>query len=140
MKKIIPVVAILFLTLNLQAQNKEVQNQKTDDNTVYKKVETMPEFPGGENGLFKFIQENVQYPEQAKKDSISGKVFVSFVVSKTGEVKDVAVLRGVRPDLDNEAIRVVKAMPKWKPGMDKGKAVNVQYNLPIKFNLGTEKK
>ena len=98
-------------------------------------VEQMPEYPGGFEALMFFLQENIKYPEQAKKDRIQGRVFVNFIVEKDGSVSNVGLLRGIGGGCDEEAIRVVSMMPKWKPGMHEGKAARVVYNLPIKFAL-----
>ncbi len=98
-------------------------------------VEKMPEYPGGTRALIKFIQTNVQYPDSAREESIQGKVYIKFVVDTTGKIKDATVIKGVHPLLDKEALRVVKAMPYWNPGMQRGKKVKVKYNLPINFSL-----
>jgi TonB family protein len=98
-------------------------------------VDKMPEYPGGFEALIHFLQENIKYPDQAKKDGIQGRVFVNFVVEKDGSVSNVGILRGIGGGCDEEAIRVVELMPKWKPGMHEGKAARVAYNLPIKFAL-----
>lgn len=105
------------------------------DDSVFTVVEDMPEYPGGFEAMSAFLAENIKYPEQAKKDKINGRVFVSFVVEKSGEVSNVKLLRGIGGGCDEEALRVVSNMPNWKPGTQKGKAVRVQYNLPIKFAL-----
>lgn len=103
---------------------------------IFTIVESMPEFPGGgQEALFKFLQKNMKYPQVAKENGIQGTVFVNFVVGKNGKIRDVKILRGVNKMLDEEAIRVVKAMPSWKPGKQRGKPVSVSYNLPIKFTL-----
>ena len=98
-------------------------------------VEKMPEFNGGQEKLFEYLGGNVKYPPAAKAQGISGKVYLNFVVGTDGEIRNIRVLRGVHPLLDAEAIRVVSAMPKWNAGMQRGKAVNVSYNLPINFVL-----
>ncbi len=103
---------------------------------IFTIVESMPEFPGGgQEALFKYLQKEMKYPQVAKENGIQGTVFVNFVVGKDGKIRDVKILRGVNKMLDDEAIRVVKAMPSWKPGKQRGKAVSVSYNLPIKFTL-----
>ena len=109
--------------------------QKPDNDSVYQIVEEMPQFPGGEQAMMKYIAENVKYPEDAKEKNQSGRVFLSFVVEKDGRVDDVKVLKSVCESVDNEAVRVVKAMPNWKPGKQKGKPVRVSYCLPITFKL-----
>ncbi|HSO88404.1 MAG TPA: M56 family metallopeptidase [Draconibacterium sp.] len=98
-------------------------------------VEEMPEFPGGEMALRQFMANHVEYPDDAQKSGIQGKVYVTFVVSKDGSVADAKIARGVSPSLDAEALRVVNALPKWTPGKQKGKFVNVSYTVPINFVL-----
>jgi protein TonB len=104
---------------------------------IFTIVEQMPEFPGGMNEMMKYIQKNISYPQMEKEAGISGKCYVTFVVGKDGSIEDVKVLRGVSggPGCDKEAIRVVKSMPKWSAGKQNGRAVQVQYNLPISFSL-----
>ncbi|WP_455095225.1 energy transducer TonB [Prevotella koreensis] len=104
---------------------------------AYEVVETMPTFPGGMEGLMYFIANNLKYPEIC--GHFEGRVIVSFVVNKVGEVKDPVVVRSVTPELDREALRVVRAMPKWTPGMHKGKPVNVKFTIPIIFKLAEDK-
>jgi len=106
-----------------------------DANQVFISVEQMPEFPGGEGAMLSYITSHIVYPPLAKENGITGKVFVSFVVDNSGHVKDVKVLRGIGGGCDEEAVRVIKSMPEWKAGRQNGKAVNVQYNIPIKFSL-----
>jgi TonB family protein len=127
--------------INFQLNNDEniVETDEDEEVMVFQVVEDMPEFPGGENARRKFIADNVEYPESAKKEGVAGKVFVSFVVSKDGEVKDSKVVRGVNSALDEEALRVIKSMPDWTPGKQRGKKVDVQFTLPINFALGDEK-
>ena len=111
------------------------------EDPVFKTVEVMPKYPGGQEALIKYMSSNVKYPENARKNGVQGTVFVSFVVKKDGTVSDARVLRGVDEELDKEALRVVNEMPKWNPGKEKGKPVNVQFNLPVAFKLngGKEK-
>lgn len=109
---------------------------KTPDNdSIFQIVEVMPEFPGGSDAMMKYLSENIKYPEEAKDKGISGRVFLSFVIEKDGAVSDVKVAKGIGKLCDDEAVRVVKAMPKWKPGLMKGKPVRVSYMLPIFFKL-----
>ena len=100
---------------------------------IFQVVEDMPQFPGG--SVQKWIAKNVKYPMIAQENNIQGKVFVQFVIVKEGSVSDVKVASSVDPSLDKEAIRVVKAMPKWKPGKQRGKPVRVSYTVPINFQL-----
>ena len=95
----------------------------------------MPQFPGGEAARFKYMMENVIYPETAKEQGIQGTVYVSFIVEKDGSITNTKVKRGVEKSLDKEALRVVSTMPKWSPGTQEGKSVRVQFNMPISFKL-----
>ena len=105
------------------------------DEQVFYIVEEMPDFPGGDLALRKHIAANVEYPEEALKNEISGKVYVEFVVGKDGSVVNAQIVRGVAPSLDKEALRVVNELPKWKPGYQRGTPVNVKYTVPINFAL-----
>ena len=102
---------------------------------AYDVVEQMPEFPGGMKEMLKFLQDNLKYPESAKKNNLEGRVIVQFVVEKDGTPTEFNVVRSVDPDLDAEALRVLKTMPKWKPGMQKGEAVRVKFTVPVAFKL-----
>ena len=103
-------------------------------------VEQMPEFPGGAQALFGYIAKNIRYPKAAEDAGIQGRVIVTFVVMKDGSIGEVKVAKGVSPELDEEAVRCVKSMPKWKPGVQKGQAVNVKYTMPLSFRLDDPKK
>jgi TonB family protein len=119
------------------------KNKSPEDTTLYTVVENQPSFKGGQEAMVKFLMENIQYPPEAKKKGVQGTVFVQFVVKADGSVTNVKVLRGIGSGCDEEAFRVVKLMPKWNPGTEKGKPVSVAFNLPIKFKLdakGGEKK
>ena len=111
------------------------QPQAPTDTLKWVFVEKMPAFPGGEQGLLDFIGTNVRYPEEAKKQGISGKVFVGFVVETDGSVSNVKVLQGIGGGCDEEAVRVVKMMPNWIPGEASGEKVRVMYMIPINFRL-----
>jgi protein TonB len=104
---------------------------------VFAVVEQMPEFPGGSEGLMKYLSNNIKYPSFEADNGITGRCVVTFVVEKDGSITDVRVLRGVNggPGCDKEAIRVVKSMPSWKAGKQNGRSARVQYNLPINFSL-----
>ena len=102
---------------------------------IYEIVDTPPTYPGGDAALLKFISDNIKYPEDAMKAGISGRVFTRFIINEDGSLSDIVVIRGVNSSLDAEAIRVVKAMPKWTPGKVDGKAVKVRYALPLVFKL-----
>jgi TonB family protein len=105
---------------------------------VFINVEQAPEFPGGINELLKFLGNNVKYPEAARKAGTEGKVVAQFVVGKDGTVREPKILRGVTPELDSEAVRVIRLLPKWKPGTQAGKVVDTYFTLPIQFKLGEE--
>jgi protein TonB len=102
---------------------------------IFDVVEENPEFVGGMAKLYEYLGKNIQYPEMAKENGIQGKVFVQFVVWKDGTIRDVKVVKGVHKTLDNEANRVIKTMPQWTPGKQRGKAVNARFTLPIKFKI-----
>lgn len=102
---------------------------------IFQVVEEMPEFPGGMGELMKFLGNNIKYPAVAQENGIQGRVIIQFVVEKDGSVANPVVAKGVDPALDKEALRVVKAMPKWKPGKQRGKAVRVKYTVPVTFRL-----
>jgi protein TonB len=106
-----------------------------DENKIFMVVEQQPEFEGGYEAMMNFIKKNMRYPASARRMGIDGTVYVSFVVGKDGSIADVKVLRGISADCDKEAVRVVQAMPPWKPGKQNGKPVFVRFNLPIKFKL-----
>lgn len=118
--------------------NNDKYHPQGEDKVFSGNVDKMPEYPGGVDALMDYLRGNLKYPESAKNNKQEGRVFIGFVVEKDGSVTNISVLRGVCEDLDNEAIRVVKAMPKWNPGMKNGKSVRVQYTLPIVFKLNGE--
>lgn len=126
-----------YLKLNGQPRLNEESNaiEWGSAEEVFMVVENMPEFPGGTAELMKFLAQNIKYPVEAQKENVQGRVVVQFVVSKTGKITDPTIARSVSPELDAEAIRVVKAMPNWKPGTQRGQAVNVKFNIPISFRL-----
>lgn len=115
----------------------ETKEEEEDDaaSEVFQIVEDMPMFPGGELALRKWIADNVKYPVIAAENGIQGKVYVQFVVDKDGGISNARIARGVDPSLDQEALRVVNNLPKWKPGMQRGKPVRVSYTVPINFQL-----
>lgn len=110
-------------------------NDNGAESALIEVVEDSPEFIGGDEALYKYLAENIKYPEQAKNEKIQGRIFVTFIIEADGSVTNAKVLRGIGGGCDEEALRVVNAMPKWKPGMQKGKPVRVNYTLPIIFKL-----
>jgi protein TonB len=111
------------------------EEEEEEETQVFFIVEDMPEFPGGEMALRTYIANAIKYPVIAQENGIQGKVYVTFVVSKDGSVTNASIARGVDPSLDKEALRVVNSLPKWKPGKQRGKPVNVSYTVPINFVL-----
>ena len=121
-----------------EAMKAEKQKKETpQEKVIFQVVEQMPEFPGGMQKAMEFLGKNSKYPVAAQEAKIEGRVIVQFVVERDGSVSDVKVMRGVNPELDAEAIRVVSMMPKWIPGKQRGKAVAVKYTMPIMFRLQT---
>ena len=137
-----------------QPDEVEAEEQAVEENTVeqapeepvpetkkvYESVEQMPEFPGGVEGLMRYLQQNVQYPPTAIKNNVQGRVIVQFIIDETGQVGDVEVVRSVSEEVDAEAVRVVKSLPKFEPGRQDGEAVAVWYTLPISFKLQSKPK
>lgn len=114
---------------------KEAPADSTAKEEVFMVAEQMPEFPGGMKELLKFLQDNLKYPENAMKNNVQGRVIVQFVVEKDGTLTEFKVARSVDPDLDAEALHVLQTMPKWKPGMQRGKIVRVKFTVPVSFKL-----
>ena len=138
-----PLAAALLLASNIsctstetQEANTEVMESRAVEGEVFKVVEEMPEFVGGMAECMKYLAANVNYPTEAIEKGIQGRVIVQMVVTKEGDIADTKIARGIDPLLDAEALRVVSGMPKWKPGKQKGEAVNVRYTLPVMFRLG----
>lgn len=123
-----------LLTVSENGDKNYTRRSKFED--IYTVVEYMPEYPGGVNEMIKFIQNNIRYPKNAQDKSLGGKAFLKFVVDSTGKISEVNITKstGVE-ELDQEALRVVRAMPNWKPGSQNGKNVNVFFNLPLNFSL-----
>lgn len=131
--KLFGLFLVLLVCLPSFAQQKPVE--KVDSDGVYLMPDQLPEFPGGIQAMMKFLSTNIKYPVEAQKKGISGRVIVQFVIMEDGTLDQAKVIRGVDPLLDEEALRVVKSMPKWKPEMDRGEAVKVRFTAPIMFNL-----
>ncbi len=112
----------------------EVVAENTDD-VIFTIVEQQAQFPGGLEGLSKFLNKNIKYPPAPRRMGIQGSVYVSFVVDREGVISDIKLVKGIHTDCDNEAMRVVKMMPPWKPGKQNGRAVKSRFVLPIKFKL-----
>ena len=120
---------------NLAPPVEEVVEEEEEE-VIFVVVESMPEFPGGAQAMYKFLSENVKYPVIAQENGIQGRVICQFTVNKDGSLVDIEVVRsGGDPSLDKEAIRVIKSMPKWNPGKQRGKPVRVKYTIPVNFKL-----
>ncbi len=117
------------------ARNAPLHLESDPSEPVYIKVEDMPEFPGGELTLLKFIARTIRYPSIAQESGIEGKVYISFIIDKYGNVTNARVEKSVDASLDKEALRVIRSLPRWKPGRHEGKAVNVSYTIPVSFGL-----
>ena len=113
----------------------EVEEEEVQEQEIFQIVEEMPSFPGGEAKLMEYVAKNIKYPQIARETGIQGRVFVGFVVEPDGSVSNVKVLRGIGGGCDEEAMRVIKSLPKWKPGKQRGKAVRVSYQIPVFFKL-----
>lgn len=109
--------------------------EASDEGEIFQVVEQMPEFPGGMNALLSYLAKNIKYPSVAQDNNIQGRVYISFVVNKDGSIVDPEIVKSVDPSLDKEAMRVIRAMPKWNPGKQRGKPVRVKYTVPVLFKL-----
>lgn len=110
-------------------------NSATGTSKTFIWVEEMPQFPGGDNEMLKYLSNNIKYPVDAREANITGIVYLSFIVDKEGEIKNIEILRGIGGGCEEEAVRVVKKMSKWKPGKQNGQSVNVQFKLPVSFKI-----
>lgn len=154
---IVPLVSALVISSNaesmLNSAGKAVNEQTpppppppppvgeiSDQDVIFMVVEKMPQYPGGDEELFKYLATNIKYPSDAKEQNIEGRVICQFVINRDGSVSDVVVVRSIAPSLDAEAVRVISAMPNWTPGEQRGQTVRVKYTLPINFKLDGEKK
>ena len=112
-----------------------VAKDETETDKVYQAVEKMPEFPGGKQRLLDWVMKNIQYPVEAREMGIQGRVIVQFVVNKSGKAVEPVIVQSLHHLLDDEAIRLVESMPRWKPGEEKGEPVRVKFTMPINFRL-----
>ncbi|MFV0544741.1 MAG: energy transducer TonB [Bacteroides sp.] len=113
----------------------KVEEEEPEEQTIFEVVENMPEFNGGQAALMQYLAKNIKYPTIAQENGTQGRVIVQFVVNRDGSIVDAKVVRSVDPYLDKEALRVINSMPKWKPGMQRGKPVRVKYTVPVMFRL-----
>ena len=140
--KIMAVIPIAMLLILACARNTETKNEiskgqiiNDEGSDIFTVVEQMPKFPGGNKALFKFLNKNIKYPEEARKQEISGRVFVTFIVEDDGEITNIELLRGIGGGCDEEAMRVISIFPNYEPGLQRGIPVRVRFNMPIKFVL-----
>lgn len=112
-----------------------IEPEQTNDSSIFTVIEDSPEFPGGQDSLMAYLGRRIQYPKEAMEKGIEGTVYVTFVIEKDGSVNKVHILRGIGKACDEEAMRVIRNMPRWKPGFQREKPVRVQYNIPIRFKL-----
>lgn len=128
MKKLFLIMFFMaFVSVNAYSQSDD------SDNEVYSMVDERAQFPGGQNEMLKYLQENLQYPEDAKANNVHGRVIVKFIVERDGSLSDIKVMKGIGSGCNEEAIRLIQSMPKWKPGKNKGKEVRVSMMVPVNF-------
>lgn len=135
MKKIAFLLLVALLSTTTITAQKTVVSKKQSKEVVFDIVEQMPEFPGGQDSLMSFLVNTVKYPKEAIDKGIEGRVMVQFIVEKDGQVSTPTVSKSVFPALDEEALRVIQCMPKWKPGKQDGNVVRVNFTLPVAFRL-----
>lgn len=141
MKYLMSLIACIFLISNAQAQNKnnrevigvEAPAKPPRSTSIYTATEQTAAFPGGEKMLYKYLKDNTNYPEIAKKNGISGTVYIDFIVNVDGSIEQVKILRDIGGGCGAEAVRMVKQMPKWRPAKNNGKAVRSYFTLPVQF-------
>jgi len=132
---IVDVEATITTEVREFTQVRIAQEEEISEEIIFIVVEEWPSFPGGEEARLRFLSENIRYPQMAREAGIQGTVFLTFVVERDGSVTDVRVVRGIGGGADEEAIRVVRNMPRWTPGRQRGQPVRVQFNMPIRFVL-----
>ena len=135
------ITSLLILSFQANAQESDstvVDSTQTEQ--IFTIVDTQPSFPGGMSAFYKYVGQNMTYPKEAKRMGVEGKVVLTFVVDKTGQIKDIEVLKGIGSGCDQEAIRVLKSSPKWTPGIQKGKVVSTKIMIPLIFRLTISKK
>jgi len=136
MKKLALILATLLMTVSYATAQENYNNDEFICGTF---ISNSPEFPGGTDSLYKFLESNLKYPEDAKKDSIQGRVICRFTIDTDGSVTDIQVLRSVHPSLDAEAVRVLSTMPKWVPAETDGKKTRCKFVFPVVFKMDTDK-
>jgi len=132
--KFIALLLMLAVAPMLQAQVDKNQAPK-DEDPVYVYVEEQPSFPGGDDAMYAFLAKHIEYPHKALENGITGTVYASFIVQRDGTISDITIRRDIGAGCGAEVVRVIKMMPRWNPGRQKGKPVRCQFILPVKFNL-----
>lgn len=122
--------------LKLKEAVAQPEPKPVEEERIFEVVEVSPSFPGGQDAMYKFLNDNINYPTIAQENGVQGRVVLQFVVGRNGEITDVKVMKSVDPSLDREAVRVVKSMPRWMPGKQNGQAVKARFTLPVQFRLG----
>ena len=135
MKKSFLIFCLLTILATVNAYANSSHASDEERSYTIAMVEQKPEFPGGEAAMYKWLSEHIIYPAQAAEEGVSGRVIVNFIISKSGVVENVKVVRGQHPELDKEAVRLVESMPRWMPARNNGSPVKVNYTLPIAFKL-----
>jgi periplasmic protein TonB len=130
MKIFLPVILLIVIIPALSFSQNEI-----NQDPVFTVVETEPVYPGGQEALMSFIKDNLVYPKEAKEKGVEGTVFASFIIEKDGSVSSLKIIKSVGSGCDEEVLRVLNLMKKWKPGQQNGKKVRVQFNLPVKFSM-----
>ena len=139
--KILFQIAFLLMLLSCSlAVNAQEGEPEVKEESIFIIVETPPSFPGGLGEFYNYVKRTIEYPEEAKKKKIEGKVFLSFIINKKGEIERIKVVRDIGGGCAEEAIRVLKSSGKWNPGMQRGRPVNTRMTLPIQFKLDHKKK
>ncbi|MBT3302790.1 MAG: energy transducer TonB [Bacteroidetes bacterium] len=139
------IIGIFFMLILLSVSSKvysqvvEAEEEIPIEEQVFLMVEVPPSFPGGDKARNEFLRKNLVYPDKERDNGIQGLVVVNFIVEKDGSLSNLKVLKGVTPAMNDEAVRVIKAMPKWTPGLQRGKPMRVSINLPLRFTLADEK-
>jgi periplasmic protein TonB len=134
MKKIILLCCFCMPLLSF-AQTKDTTSVNESEQEILSFAEVMPEFPGGNDEMYRFLARNIVYPQKLREKDIEGKVIITFVVRKDGSLDDIKVINKTAKEFADEAIRIIKLMPKWTPGKEKGELVNVKFIVPIKFQV-----
>jgi periplasmic protein TonB len=125
-------LVLSIITIHVYTQETEIID---NEEAIYTIIEQLPSFPGGEEKMNEFIKSNLKYPDEAKSNRIQGTVYASFIITSSGKINNINILRGLGGGCDEETIRLIGSMPPWEPGKQRGKPVSVKFTLPVKFKL-----